>query len=115
MESWKEKQPKVKDLSDVVEVLSERGARRYESGIPVVDRHRSDHKWTTCLGVVCSDEFAMRAVLDAVTDMLCADRIPDTIDGRFLAGGIARLVNTVVPGAIQPHRANKSEGPSGEV
>ena len=67
-------------------------------------------KWTTCIGVVCSDEFSMRAVLDAVTDMLCDDRIPDTIDGRFLAGGIARLVNTVVPGAIRVPDANASEG-----
>ena len=94
--------------------MSDRGARRYESGAPVVNRHRSDHKWTTCLGVVCSDEFAMRAVLEVVTDMLCEDRIPDTIDGRFLAGGIARLVNTVVPGAIRvPHpRAAESDGTS---
>jgi hypothetical protein len=109
LESWKDKQPKVKELSDVVEVMSERGARRYASGVPAVNRHRSDHKWTTCLGVVCSDEFAMRAVLDRVTDMLCEDRIPDTIDGRFLAGGIARLVNTVVPGAIRVPDENSRE------
>lgn len=101
LESWKDKQPKVQDLSDVVEVVSERGARRYVSGIPAVDRHRPDHKWTTCMAVVCSDEFYMRVVLDAVTDMLAEDRIPDTLDGRFLAGGIARLVDIVAPGVIR--------------
>jgi hypothetical protein len=100
LESWKDKQPKVHDLSDVVEVVSERGARRYLSGIPAVDRHRPDHKWATCVAVVCSDEFYLRIVLDAVTDMVAEDRILDTIDGRFLAGGIARLVDTVVPGVI---------------
>lgn len=108
LESWKDKQPKVNNLSDVVEVMSERGASRYVPGIPAVDRHRPDHGWTTCIGVVCSDEFSMRVVLDAVTDMLCEDRIPDTVDGRFLAGGIARLVNTVVPGAIRQPDANAS-------
>lgn len=53
------------------------------------------------MAVVCSDEFYMRVVLDAVTDMRTEDRIPDTLDGRFLANGIARLVDTVAPGVIQ--------------
>lgn len=78
LESWKDNQPKVITLSDVVEVMSERGARRYVSRIPALDRHRPDHKWTSCVGVVCSDELYMRAVLEAVTDMLNEDRIPDT-------------------------------------
>ena len=60
--------------------------------------HRPNHRFVDCLGVVCSDEMYMRVVLDRVTDMLFERRIPDTIDGRFLAGGIARLVNTVAPG-----------------
>lgn len=101
LESWKDKQPKVSSLSDVVEVMSERGARRYVTGIPMLGRHRPDHRRPTCLAVVTSDEFYMRVVLDAVTDMLVEDRIPDTLDGRFLAGGISRLVNTVMPGAIR--------------
>lgn len=112
LESWKDKQPRVNSLSDVVEVMSERGARRYVTGIPALDKHRPDHKWTTCMAVVCSYEFYMGVVLDAVANLLREDKIPDTLDGRFLAGGIARLVNTVVPGAIQRAEPARSEGPS---
>ena len=113
LETWKDKQPKVDDLSDVVEVMQDRAARRYVTGIPALDRHRPDHKWTTCMAVVCSDEFYMRVVLDAVTDILCEDRIPDTLEGRFLAGGIARLVDTVVPGALRQPDVNAAEAQGG--
>jgi hypothetical protein len=74
-----------------------------------LDRHRPNHRYVDCLGVVCSDEMYMRVVLDRVTDMLFERRIPDTIDGRFLAGGIARLVNTVAPGAIRVPDTNSPE------
>ena len=119
LESWKDKQPKVSNLSDVIEAAQERAARqrmgrRYVTGIPALDRHRPDHKWVDCVGVVCSDEMYMRAVLDRVTDMLDERRIPDTIDGRFLAGGIARLVNTVVPGAIRVPDAEGVDRPNDE-
>lgn len=115
LESWKDKQPKVSNLSDVIEAAQERAARqragrRYVTGIPALDRHRPNHRYVDCLGVVCSDEMYMRVVLDRVTDMLFERRIPDTIDGRFLAGGIARLVNTVAPGAI---RVPDPDGPEG--
>jgi len=115
LESWKDKQPKVENLSEFIEAAQERAARqragrRYVTGIPALDRHRQNHRYADCLGVVCSDEMYMRVVLDRVTDMLFEGWIPDTIDGRFLAGGIARLVNTVAPGAI---RVPDPTGPEG--
>ena len=43
LESWKDKQPKVDNLSDVIEAAQERAARqrmgrRYVTGIPALDR-----------------------------------------------------------------------------
>lgn len=106
LESWKDNQPKVNDLSEVVEVMQERAAKRLVARGRVAQTHSPEHSWGSCVGVVCSDQAYMRMVLDAVCDLIDDDKILDNLDGRFLAGGIARLVDTVLPGVIQPPASN---------
>ena len=101
LENWKDKQPKVNDLSDVVEVMQDRAARRDVVRKRDPKDYVSAHTWGTCVGTVCADQLYMAMVLDAVTDVIIADKVRAGFEGRFLVGGIARLVETVVPGSLR--------------
>lgn len=50
-------------------------------------------------------------VIDAITDLVIWDKIVDDFDGRFLAGGIARLVEAAAPGAVRKVYPKTPTGP----
>ena len=117
LESWKDKQPKVSDLSEVVEVVqgraAERGARRQR----VSTDYRSARTAHDCVSVVCSDQLYMAMVVDAVTDLVSGQKLANTLEGRFLAGRVARLVEAVqlvafrvVPASVPPGPDSSSSG-----
>ena len=93
LESWKDKQPKIDDLSDVVEVMQERGTKR-SAGRPRAVDSKPQH---SCVTDVCANPFYMAMVVDAVTDLFINDAELDKDAGIFLATGVVNLVNTVVP------------------
>lgn len=90
LESWKDKQPKVSSLSDVVEVAQDRAAQRSLTRQRPADH--GVHVWGDCVSAVCADQLYMAMVVDAVADLISDDNVLDNLDGRFLAGGVARLV-----------------------
>lgn len=94
MESWKNKQHKVGDLSDVVEVVQDRAAGR------AVARQRpskgqSAYGSHDCVSTVCTDQLFMAMVVDAVADLVWGQMLVNTREGRFLARGVAHLVEAV--------------------
>ena len=94
MESWKDKQPTVNSLSDVVEVMSDRGARRggQSRGSSARKSNRASHD---CVGVVCANQAYMALVVDDVAEMVLDLKPLSNSDGRFLARAVARLVESV--------------------
>lgn len=95
LESWKDKQPKVKDLSEVVEEAQERGARRDVSRRPESGRRRV-HTTDDCLNVVGQDLLLMAMIVDQVIDMTRRYGAINTFEGRTLAERVAELVNAVL-------------------
>lgn len=96
MESWKDKQPKVDNLSDVVELAQEHGARRDASRRrPSSDRRRA-HTTDDCLNVVGQDLLLMSMIIDQVIDITRRYGAINTFEGRTLAERVAELVNTVL-------------------
>jgi hypothetical protein len=96
LESWKDKQPKVSSLSDVVEVMSDRGARR-SSSLSQGSRARRPRSSAShdCVSVVCANQAYMALVVDDVAEMVLDLKPLSTPDGRFLARAVARLVESV--------------------
>ncbi len=95
LESWKDKQPRVSSLSDVVEVMSDRGARRSISQSPDSAARLPDSASHDCVGVVCANQAYMALVVDDVAEMILDLKPLSTSDGRFLARAVARLVESV--------------------
>jgi hypothetical protein len=93
--SWKDKQPKVSSLSEVVEVMSDRGARRSSSQRQDSPAGRPDSASHDCVGVVCANQAYMALVVDDVAEMILDMKPLSTSDGRFLARAVARLVESV--------------------
>ena len=94
LEGWKDKQPKVNDLSDVVEVVQNRAARR------AVARQRpskgkSAYGPHDCVSTVCANQLFMAMVIDAVADLVWGQTLVNTLEGRFLARGVAHLAEAV--------------------
>ena len=95
LESWKDKQPKIRDLSDVLEVEQDRAASRDAARRGSSTRPRSTYTSHDCVSAVCADQLFMAMVVDAVVDLISDRRLVNTSEGRFLAGGVARLVEVV--------------------
>lgn len=93
LESWKDKQPKIDDLSDFVEVAQERGAKRSAARQHAVEPEPQH----SCVTAVCANPYYMAMVVDAVTDLFINDEQLNKDAGVFLATGVVNLVNTVVP------------------
>ena len=117
LESWKDKQPKVRDLSDVVEVAQNRAARRARVRQRSSTGRRSTHTLGDCVSAVCADQSTMAMVIDSVADMISDRQLVNTTEGRFLAGGVARLVEVVhmvafrvVPGEVPPAPTRQQRG-----
>lgn len=49
LESWKDKQPKVNDLSDVVEAMQDRAANRSAARKRSSAKHGPTHTWGSCV------------------------------------------------------------------
>lgn len=96
LESWKDKQPKVNNLSDVVEGASERGARRDASRQRSSADRRREHTSTDCLMVVTQDLISMTMVVEQVIDITRRYGVINTFEGRLLADRVAELINTVL-------------------
>ncbi|MEO6604988.1 MAG: hypothetical protein ABIN55_05190, partial [Aeromicrobium sp.] len=96
LESWKDKQPKVNDLSEVVEVISDRGARRDATRRLSTPNRHGDHTPNDCLFAVGEDLISMTMVVERVTDMVRDYGVVNTFEGRLLAGRVADLVNAVL-------------------
>ncbi len=96
LESWKDKQPKIKDLSDVVEEAQERGARREVSRRQSSSGRRRAHTTDDCLNVVGQDLQLMALIVDQVTDITRRYGAINTFEGRMLAERVAELVNAVL-------------------
>ena len=109
LESWKDKQPKISDLSDVVEVAQDRAASR-SGGRHLTSKRRPVRASHDCVSAVCSDQLYMAMVVDAVADLVSANKLVDTLEGRFLAQGVARLVEAVHMAAFNVVRTGNSLG-----
>ena len=96
LESWKDKQPKVKDLSDVVEAMSDRGAGRDASRQRSSRDPRRAHTTDDCLNVVGQDLLLMALIVDQLIDITRRYGAINTFEGRMLAERVAELVNAVL-------------------
>lgn len=96
LESWADKQPKVSDLSDVVEVMQDRAAQRETRHRQVVADRETAHDSSECLQTVRSDYVLMTFVVEHVADIVRAHGVVNTFNGRLLAGAVAELVNAVL-------------------
>ena len=96
LESWKDKQPKVNDLSDVVEVMQDRAAQRETRRRKAVTGPGATHDSTECVHTVRSDYVLMTFVVEHVADIVRAHGVVNTFNGRLLAGAVAELVNAVL-------------------
>ena len=94
LEGWKDKQPKVNDLSDVVEVVQNRAARRGVARQRPSTGH-SAYGPHDCVSTVCTNQLFMAMVVDAVADLVCGQMLVNTREGRFLARGVAHFVEAV--------------------
>lgn len=95
LESWKDKQPTVNSLSDVVEAMSTRGAEREVNRAQLPSARDRAHTSTDCLMVVTQDLILMTMVVERVIDMVRGHGVVNTIRGRLLAERVAELVNVV--------------------
>lgn len=96
LESWKDKQPNVNDLSDVVEVMQDRAARREARHRQVAPDREATHTSSVCVQTVLSDYVLMTFVVEHVTDVVRDHGVVNTFNGRILAGAVAELVNAVL-------------------
>jgi len=96
LESWKDKQPKVKNLSDVVEAMSDRGAGRDATRQRTSSGRRRAHTTDDCLNVVGQDLHLMAMIVDQVIDITRRYGAINTFEGRMLAERVAELVNAVL-------------------
>ena len=96
LESWKDQQPKVKDLSDVVEVMNDRAARREARRLQVATDRRATHASHECVETVLADYILTTFVVEHVADVVRAHGVVNTFNGRLLAEAVAELVNAVL-------------------
>ena len=96
LESWKDKQPKANDLSDVIEVAQSRGAEREAGRRRTSSDRRRTHTSSDCLTTVLADLILMTMVVEQLGDMVRDYVVVNTFKGRLLAERLAELVNTVL-------------------
>lgn len=110
LESWKDKQPRVSDMSDLVEASQSRGSERESRRRRASsDRHRA-HTSTDCLTAVTQDLILMAMVVEQVIDITRRYRVIDTFEGRQLAGRVVELVNTVLDDTMRVVSADECPG-----
>lgn len=97
--SWRESQPKVESLSDVVEVMQDRGARRSlaTAGFAAATEHRHVPP-ADCLELIWGDRMLSAMVVDILSVNLLGSGVKDTVEDRFVVWAISGLVEAA--GAI---------------
>lgn len=95
LESWKDTQPKINDLSDAVEVMQSRGAEREVRRRRAASVRGRDHTPNDCLNAVGQDLILMTMVVEQVIDITRRYGAINTFEGRLLADRVAELINTV--------------------
>ena len=100
LETWKDKQPKVKDLSDMIEESQWRAARRDVAHRLAISSGPRAHSFGDCLATICGDQLHLAMVIDTVTDHVLEGKILNNGEGRFLANRLMWLVSAlgVLPG-----------------
>lgn len=101
LESWKDKQPKVNDLLDVVEVVQNRAARRADARRRVSSDRRRVHTPNDCLNTVGQDLIQMTMVVEQVTDITRDYGVINTFEGQVLGKAVAELVNAVLDSTMR--------------
>ena len=95
LESWKDKQPKVSDLSDVIEESQSRAAKWDVAHRLAISGGPRPHAFGDCLATVCGDQLQLAMVIDTVTDHVLEDKILNNGEGRFLANRLMWLVDAL--------------------
>lgn len=103
LESWADKQPKVSDLSDVIEESQSRAARREVAHRLAISRGPKAHSFGDCLATICGDQLHLAMVIDTVTDHVLEGKILNNGEGRFLANRLMWLVSAL---GLLPARPN---------
>ncbi len=93
--SWKDQQPKVEDLSDVVEAAQDAAARRVRP-IAQVAREGVHRPGYECQRHVAQSPIDAACVIDTVTRTIQETGIPNEPRGRHLAESVVALVNAVL-------------------
>lgn len=114
LESWKDKQPKVNNLSDVIEVMQDRAARTGNRRRQVAADRDALHTESDCVHEVRSNYISMAFVVEHVADIVRAHGVVNTFDGRILARAVTELVNAVLEksAAVVPAEACPGINPS---
>ncbi len=93
--SWKDQQPRVEDLSDVIEVEQNRSARRAAVGAAARMTGPAAHFSGDCLAVVWADQTLLAMSLDRVIQHVLDGTIMNDLPGRFLANRVMHLANAL--------------------
>ena len=110
VESWTDKQPKVNNLSDVVEVAQNRGAERADVRRRTSGDRRQPHTQDDCLNVVGQDLVLMATIVDQVIDITRRFGVINSFEGRLLGKQVADLVNTVLDNVMKVVPAEECPG-----
>ncbi|MCW2497286.1 hypothetical protein [Jatrophihabitans sp.] len=93
--SWRDNQPKVESLSDVVEVMQERGARRSVAMRWTATPTEHDHvPPADCLETVWSNRMFAAMVVDILSLDLFKHGVQDTLEDQFVRFAISGLIET---------------------
>ena len=95
LESWKDKQPKAKGLSDMIEESQSRAARRDVAHRLAISSGPRAHSFGDCLATICGDQLHLAMVIDTVTDHVLEGKILNNGEGRFLANRLMWLVSAL--------------------
>ena len=108
LESWKDKQPKISNLSDVIEESQSRSARLSAARQLALSSGPREHSFGDCLDTICGDQLHLAMVIDTVTDQVLEGKINNG-EGRFLANRLMWLVSALGLLPAQPDRDRQWE------
>lgn len=92
--SWADRQPRVADLSEVVEISQDRAASESVRRSAARRRQPSDSTHD-CTFAIWQDQIEMSIIVDHVADLVAHQAFRSGADGRLLVESVARLVDAV--------------------
>lgn len=111
MASWSDQQPKLTDLSEVVEVTQDRAAGR--AAMRSAERLRNPQDAShDCTFAIWQDQTEMAIIVDHVADLVAHQVFRSGAEGRLLAEAVARLVNAVDLVTMRVARLRDPPGPA---